>query len=82
MRWQPDHAGAQIDTRHGLEEQLDLAHLGGHRLVAVNFGDAAASVPASGSLLFHTPSVPDVTPSGVRLPPHAGALLRVDGTAG
>ncbi len=53
----------------------------GDLLVAVNFGDVAASVPASGSLLFHTPSVPDVTPSGVRLPPHAGALLRVDGTA-
>jgi maltooligosyltrehalose trehalohydrolase len=50
-------------------------------LLAVNFGDTAASVAASGELLFTTPTAASVTPSGLHLPPHAGALLRLDAAA-
>ena len=34
VRRQPDHAIGNVDTRLGLEEEVDLADLGGHRLVA------------------------------------------------
>ncbi len=51
-------------------------------LLAVNFGDAAASVAASGELLFTTPAGASVTREGLDLPPHAGALVRLDGSAG
>ncbi len=47
-------------------------------LLAVNFGEATASVPASGELLFTTPAGATVTATGLSLPPHAGALLRLD----
>jgi maltooligosyltrehalose trehalohydrolase len=47
-------------------------------LMAVNFGDAAASVAASGELLFTTPAAASVTASTLHLPPHAGALVRLD----
>jgi maltooligosyltrehalose trehalohydrolase len=47
-------------------------------LLAVNFGERPASVAASGALLFTTPTRASVTASGLNLPPHAGALLRLD----
>jgi hypothetical protein len=46
--------------------------------MAVNFGDAAVSVAASGELLFTTPAAASVTASTLHLPPHAGALVRLD----
>ncbi len=47
-------------------------------LLAVNFGEGTASVAASGELLFTTPSGASLTATGLSLPPHAGALLRLD----
>jgi maltooligosyltrehalose trehalohydrolase len=47
-------------------------------LLAVNFGDTTTSVAASGQLLFTTPTRASVTAAGLVLPPHAGALLRLD----
>ena len=47
-------------------------------LLAVNFGDAAASVAVSGELLFTTPAGASVTASTLDLPPHAGALVGLD----
>ena len=47
-------------------------------LLAVNFGGATSSVTASGELLFTTPAGASVTPQGLDLPAHAGALLRLD----
>ena len=47
-------------------------------LLAVNFGDRPASVAVSGDLLFTTPTRATVTETGLDLPPHAGALLRLD----
>ena len=47
-------------------------------LLAVNFGDAATSVAASGELLFTTPAGASVTASTLDLPPHSGALVRLD----
>ena len=48
-------------------------------LLAVNFGDAATVVAASGELLFTTPSGAAHDERGLVLPPHAGVLLRLDG---
>jgi len=48
----------------------------GSLLVAVNFSDVAASVPAYGDLLFTTPTSATVGHDGLNLPSHAGALLR------
>jgi len=50
-------------------------------LLAVNVGSAAASVAAVGELLFTTPTAATVTASALHLPPHAGALLRLDAAA-
>ena len=50
-------------------------------LVAVNLGDDPASVPASGELLFTTPTAASLGTSGLVLPPHAGALVRLDSPA-
>ena len=47
-------------------------------LLAVNFGDRPASVAMSGELLFTTPAGASVTATGLGLPPHAGALLRIE----
>jgi maltooligosyltrehalose trehalohydrolase len=47
-------------------------------LVAVNLGDEPASVPASGELLFTTPTAASLGTSGLALPRHAGALVRLD----
>jgi maltooligosyltrehalose trehalohydrolase len=47
-------------------------------LLAVNFGDRPAAVAASGVLLFTTPTGATVTETELDLPPHAGALLRLD----
>ncbi len=47
-------------------------------LLAVNFGDASAAVAASGELLFTTPAGASVAASTLDLPPHAGALVRLD----
>jgi maltooligosyltrehalose trehalohydrolase len=49
----------------------------GDVLVAVNFSDAPATVPASGELLFTTTTAATVGPDGLTLPPHAGAMLRL-----
>jgi maltooligosyltrehalose trehalohydrolase len=57
------------------ESRLFLMRRGG-LLVAVNFGDAEAVVPENGELLFATgPDV--VVAESLRLPAHAGALVRV-----
>jgi maltooligosyltrehalose trehalohydrolase len=50
----------------------------GSLLLAVNFGDAETSVAATGDLLFTTPAGASATATGLRLPPHAGALVRLD----
>lgn len=56
------------------ESRLFLMRRGG-LLVAVNFGEAEAVVPGTGDLLFATG--PDVVlDDSLRLPAHAGALLR------
>jgi maltooligosyltrehalose trehalohydrolase len=47
----------------------------GPLMIAVNFADAPATVPASGELLFTTPSAATLGPGGLALPPHAGALV-------
>jgi maltooligosyltrehalose trehalohydrolase len=47
-------------------------------LIAANFGAAPATVPASGELLFTTPSAATLGPNGLALPPHAGALVGPD----
>jgi maltooligosyltrehalose trehalohydrolase len=48
-------------------------------MLAVNFGDAAVALPATGELLFTTPTPATVDGTGVVLPPHAGVLMRLDG---
>jgi maltooligosyltrehalose trehalohydrolase len=47
-------------------------------LLAVNLADSPAVLAVSGELLFTTPAGASVTASGLDLPPHAGALLRLD----
>jgi maltooligosyltrehalose trehalohydrolase len=64
-------AEADEATRVFLLRRSDL-------LLAVNFGDRAASVAASGTLLFTTPAGASLTATGLSLPPHAGAVLRLD----
>ncbi len=51
-------------------------------LVAVNLGDDPASVAATGELLFTTPTAATLGTAGLELPPHAGALVHLDSTAG
>jgi maltooligosyltrehalose trehalohydrolase len=46
-------------------------------LLAVNFGEAPATVQARGDLLFTTPTAATATEGGLLLPPHAGALIRL-----
>jgi maltooligosyltrehalose trehalohydrolase len=46
-------------------------------LLAVNFGDAAITVPETGELLFTTPTPAAFDETGVVLPPHGGALIRL-----
>ena len=48
----------------------------GDLLLAVNFGSAPATLPESGDLLFTTPTTASVGADGLRLPAHAGVLLR------
>jgi len=51
-------------------------------LLGLNFGDTRAAVTAvHGELLFTTPAGASVTASGLDLPPHAGALVRLDAAA-
>jgi maltooligosyltrehalose trehalohydrolase len=49
----------------------------GEVLLAVNFGDEPAELPVDDdlTLLFRTPSLPDLSGGRLSLPPHAGALL-------
>jgi maltooligosyltrehalose trehalohydrolase len=47
-------------------------------LVAVNVGESPTSVPASGALLFTTPTAASVDGEVLTLPAHAGALVRLD----
>jgi maltooligosyltrehalose trehalohydrolase len=49
----------------------------GEVLMAVNFGDEPAELPVDDdlTLLFRTPSLPDLSGGRLSLPPHAGALL-------
>jgi hypothetical protein len=53
-------------------------------VLAVNFGDAAATVGVDDglTLLFGTPSRPVLAAGLLDLPPHAGALLAPEGDAG
>jgi maltooligosyltrehalose trehalohydrolase len=50
----------------------------GGLLIAVNFGEAPASLADSGEILFTTPTPATVDAVGLTLPPHAGVLLRAD----
>jgi maltooligosyltrehalose trehalohydrolase len=47
-------------------------------LIAVNFSDARVGLPQTGELLFTTPSAALSTTDCIELPPHAGALVRLD----
>lgn len=47
----------------------------GSTLLAVNFGSAEASVPATGSVVFTTPTAASSEGGVLTLPPHAGALV-------
>ncbi|GAB3990753.1 malto-oligosyltrehalose trehalohydrolase [Nocardioides marmoraquaticus] len=47
----------------------------GSTLLAVNVGSAEASVPATGSLAFTTPTAASLGGGVLTLPPHAGALV-------
>jgi maltooligosyltrehalose trehalohydrolase len=49
-------------------------------MLVVNFGDAVATVPATGELLFTTPTPAVLNTSGLTLPPHAGAMVRLAAT--
>jgi maltooligosyltrehalose trehalohydrolase len=49
----------------------------GGLLIAVNFGTSPATLAESGEVLFTTPTPAAVESDELRLPPHAGALLRV-----
>jgi maltooligosyltrehalose trehalohydrolase len=59
------------------EESRLLALHRGDLLIAVNFGDSPASVPAAPDhrLLFGTPAGPALDGGTLVLPPHAGALV-------
>jgi maltooligosyltrehalose trehalohydrolase len=48
----------------------------GDLLIAVNFSDAQAWLPASGDLLFTTPTAAIAADDGLLLPAHGGVLLR------
>jgi maltooligosyltrehalose trehalohydrolase len=50
----------------------------GRVLIAVNFSDARVRLPQTGELLFTTPSAALSTTDCIELPPHAGALVRLD----
>ncbi|HEX3221890.1 MAG TPA: malto-oligosyltrehalose trehalohydrolase [Nocardioides sp.] len=50
----------------------------GSLLLAVNFSDRRVGLPETGVLLFTTPSPAVSTPDAILLPPHAGALVRLD----
>jgi maltooligosyltrehalose trehalohydrolase len=45
-------------------------------LIVVNFSDVPATVPASGELVFTTPTAAVLDDTGLRLPAHAGAMVR------
>ncbi len=49
----------------------------GGLLVAVNFSAAQATIPETGELLFTTPSPATPGTTGLRLPAHGGALVRL-----
>jgi maltooligosyltrehalose trehalohydrolase len=59
------------------EEARLFALRRGDLLLAVNFGDTEATVPAAGELLFTTPSAAVAAGDGLHLPAHGGALLRL-----
>ena len=44
----------------------------------MNFGTSPATLAASGELLFTTPGGACLSAAGLDLPPHAGALVRLD----
>jgi maltooligosyltrehalose trehalohydrolase len=63
-------ASAQEETRVFMLRRRGL-------LLAVNFGNRVATVPAAGDLLFTTPTPAVLDDAGLTLPPHAGALIRL-----
>jgi maltooligosyltrehalose trehalohydrolase len=67
----------QVDA-HVDEESRTLVMRRGAVSVVVNFGTAAAEVELSGEheILFTTPAGGSLVADGIRLPPHAGALVR------
>jgi maltooligosyltrehalose trehalohydrolase len=59
------------------DEQTRVFQLArGGLLIAVNFGTETAATPASGEILFTTPTRATLADGVLTLPPHAGALLR------
>jgi maltooligosyltrehalose trehalohydrolase len=67
----------QVDV-HVDEDSRTLVMRRGALSVVVNFGTAAAEVELSGEheILFTTPAGGWLSTAGIRLPPHAGALVR------
>jgi maltooligosyltrehalose trehalohydrolase len=64
-------------TAHADEKTRLFTLRRGDLLIAVNFGDAPATVDAHGDVLFTTPTAATATDGVLHLPPHAGALLRL-----
>jgi maltooligosyltrehalose trehalohydrolase len=64
-------AEADEDTRVFTLRRGDL-------LIAVNFSDAGATLPDTGTVLFTGPTAAASGADGLSLPPHAGVLLRLD----
>jgi maltooligosyltrehalose trehalohydrolase len=65
-------ASADEDTRLFRLRRADL-------LLAINFGTEPVSLPETGEVLFTTPTPAIAESDGLRLPAHAGVLLRVGG---
>jgi maltooligosyltrehalose trehalohydrolase len=64
------HAAADEEARVFTLRRGDL-------LIAVNFSDAAATLPETGTVLFTGPTAVAAGADGLSLPPHAGVLLRL-----
>jgi maltooligosyltrehalose trehalohydrolase len=65
-------------SAHADEEARVFSLRRGSLLLAVNFSDVPATVPASGQLLFTTPTAATLSDAGLDLPRHTGALVRLD----
>jgi len=71
-----DPSFAGLEARSDEETRLFRLQRRG-LLLAVNFGDSATTVGVTGEVLFTTPSAATLDDRGLRLPPHAGVLVRL-----